>query len=201
MKSTNIIVLGIIQAININLAFMLFPKAAWSLECPFNSYIILDGKCIKLSQESNTNTNTVHKTNYRYNSENNNRAADNLPKKTCKDFEYQHTAQSYFDINSEHKSKFDLDNDGYVCEKLARVRGNILTIKIWQTLMYENRQRKIDTDNKKSLTLSEVNSIIGFSPKQKKATGRHVWEDPISNKRIEIKFYEDQIKTMKSVGF
>ena len=56
-------------------------------------------------------------------------------KKTCLDFQYQDQAQRYFDVHSEYKSKFDLDNDGYVCENLTRRDENILTMKIWQTLL------------------------------------------------------------------
>lgn len=201
MKFKKLIAVGIIQGLTINSILLFSLKSAWSLDCPFDSYIIMNGKCINLNQQSNTNSNNVPRRIDSYNSKEKPVAVDSISKKTCRDFQYQYQAQRYFDLNSEYKSKFDLDNDGYVCENLTRIRGNILTMKIWQTLKYENRQRKRDSENKHALTFTQVNRIIGFAPNPKKERRRHVWEDPISNKRIEIRFFEGEIKDMKGMGF
>lgn len=181
------------QALSISLGLVIFPKVSHALECPFESYLIINGKCINLHKESNTNTNTVQRTTYEYRSRNETGQVRSSTTKICQDFSYQHEAQNYFDKYPDSKIKFDSDNDGFVCENLKRKSGNILTLKIWQTLLYENRQRKLQYNNKRSLTFNEVNNIIGFDPNPKLKNRRHIWEDPMNGKRIEVLFFKNKI--------
>jgi len=193
MNRNKIFILGIIYAASVAAGVTSKPKNAWSLECPFDSYMILDSKCIDLTKKSNVNTNTVHRTIYKNDYENESDAAGRLPEKTCEDFEYQKLAQRYFDRNSEYKSKFDSDNDGYVCEDLTRTDNDILTQKIWQTL----KQHSYES----SLSLMEANRIIGFNFSLKKKNNRYVWEDKISNRSIEIRFFNGRSREINSRGF
>ena len=197
MNSKKNIALTTFQALTISSGFLLFPKISLALECPFDSYLIINGQCVNLKQESNTNT--VRRTIPKYSSTNEPDERKVSATKICKDFDYQEEAQRYFDNYSESKRKFDSDNDGYVCENLTRRSRNILTREIWQELLYENRQRKIATKNEHSLTLSEVNRIIGFSPNRKLNNGRYVWEDPMTGRRIEVRFFKNEISNMKGV--
>ena len=189
----------IFQALSISLGLVILPKVSHALECPFDSYLIINGKCINLDKESNTNT--VHRTTYEYRARTETRQVRSSATKICQDFSYQREAQNYFDRYPDSKRKFDSDNDGFVCENLKRKYGNILTLKIWQTRLYENRQRKLETNNKRSLTFNEVYNIIGFSPNPTLKNRRTVWEDPMNGKRIEILFFENEILEMRGVRF
>lgn len=199
----------IFQALSISLGLVILPKVSHALECPFDSYLIINGKCINLHQESNTNTNsnTVQRTTYEYRSRNETEQVKTSAQKVCQDFSYQREAQNYFNRYPDSKKKLDSDNDGFVCENLTRKYGNILTMDIWQTLLYESRQRKLETNNKRSLTFDEVNNIIGFDPNPKLKNRRTVWEDPMNGKRIEIRFFKnkisgkDEILEMRGIRF
>lgn len=174
-------------------------KKALSLECPFDSYIIIGGKCHNMTQEKSAPT--VQNTNYRYSYANNelNEITSQSPKKECSDFAYQESAQSYFDFYPEHKH-LDSDLDGYACDNLTRLNDDILTPAIWRELVYKNIQRKQSTKNQQSLSFSEVVSIIGFYPNAKKGS-RTIWEDPINNMSIQISFHKGEVVDMKGIGF
>lgn len=95
----------------------------------------------------------------------------------------------------------DSDHDGYACDNLTTLRHyDILTFAIWQELVNENIHRKQSSENKRSLTYSEVVSIIGFSPNAKRGN-RTIWSDPVNNMSIEIRFHKGKIMDMKGVGF
>ncbi len=94
----------------------------------------------------------------------------------------------------------DSDRDGYACDHLTRINRDILTVAIWQELLAENIARKNATKNKEALTYNEVVRIIGFSPNASR-NGRIIWEDPINNMAIKIRFHHQQISDMKGIGF
>ncbi len=201
MKPQKKIFLITFQALIISSGLLLLPKISSALECNFDSYLIVDGKCVNLNKESNIDTNTVDRTIYKHRSSAKNDAMQTNDTKNCEDFNYQESAQSYFDRYPENKRNFDSDNDGFVCEDLERTSKNILTQKIWQELLYENRQRKLETKNKRSLTFDEVNEIIGFFPNPKQKNRRYVWEDPMTGRRIEVRFFQNEIADMKGIRF
>ena len=92
------------------ISIFVFPdltQKALALECPFDSYMIIGGKCHNMTQEKSPPT--VHKTIYRdsYKSNEEDFAFESL-KKECRDFAYQESAQYYFDRNPEQKH---LDSD------------------------------------------------------------------------------------------
>lgn len=202
MKIRNFITFTIIQALIISLVSLFFSNNSLASECDFDSYIILNGKCINLNKESSTSTNTstVHRTIYRYNSPNEIDNMKTLLTKDCNDFDYQEFAQRYFDKHPEAQDILDTDKDGYACENLKRLKGGVLSLKIWNNLKYENLQRKLATSNKKSLSFSEVNNIIGFSPTSIKY-GKTIWSDPMNNMKITIRFHQEYIMDMKGTGF
>lgn len=74
--------------------FLLSSKEALSQECPFDSYIIISGKCHNMTQEKIPSA--VHKTIDRYPYGNNEAEANDFTsqslKKECSDFKYQETA-------------------------------------------------------------------------------------------------------------
>ena len=178
-------------------AFPSFSQKALSQECPFDSYMIIGGKCHNMTQEKSPPT--LHKTIYRDSYRSNDGDFALTQKKECRDFQSQESAQRYFDRNREEKH-LDGDRDGYVCDELTRFDKNILTSGIWQELLSSNIRRRQSTKNKKSLFYSEVIDIIGFSPNASKGS-RTIWEDPINNMAIKIRFYEGQIVDMKGIGF
>lgn len=207
MKLQKTISLVTFQALMISSGLLLLPNVSSALECNFDSFLIIDGKCVNLKKKSNIDTNTVHRTIYEYSSADENSNIQDADKKICEDFNYQESAQRYFDRYPENKRKFDRDNDGFVCEHLERTSKNILTLEIWQKLKSENYQRKQQTKNQHSLSFREVRQIIGFSPNAKQKNRRHVWEDPMTGKRIEILFAKNKISEqyeileMKGVKF
>ena len=177
-----------------------FPKEVSAEECPFDSYIIIGGQCHNLTEE--TSTPTVYKTVYRsYDSQN---EVDDLTNasstKKCSDFKYQEYAQAYFDKYLEENKAMDIDRDGYACDHLTRINRDILTVAIWHELLNENIARKSATKNKEALTYNEVIRIIGFPPNASR-NGRIIWEDPINNMAIKIRFHRQQIYDMKGIGF
>ena len=180
-------------------AFPFLSQKALSQECPFDSYMIINGKCYDMSQEKEKSPLTSHKTiyydSYRSNTENFARTQ----KKECSDFTYQESAQRYFDRNREEKH-LDSDRDGYACDNLNRLSNDILTSAIWKELLNSNIKKRQSTKNTESLSYSEVIDIIGFYPNASKGS-RTIWEDPINNMAIKIRFHQGQIMDMKGVGF
>ena len=178
-------------------AFPSFSQKALSQECPFDSYMIIGGKCHNMTQEKSPPT--LHKTIYRDSYRSNDGDFALTQKKECRDFQFQESAQRYFNRNREQKH-LDSDRDGYACDELTRFDKDILTSRIWQELVHQNLQRKKLTKNAESLSYAEVVRIIGFSPNASKGS-RTIWEDPINNMAIKIRFHQGQIMDMKSIGF
>ncbi len=77
---------------------------------------------------------------------------------------------------------------------------NTLTKEIWNELVYKNRQRKIASNNKRTLSYSEVRAIIGFAPSKHK-NGKYTWIDASDNNKIIVRFHDKKIMDMKSIGF
>lgn len=180
-------------------ALPIFAQKALSQECPFDSYIIVGGKCHNMTVEKKLPT--VQKTIYRdpYPSSEVEDFTYQNQKKECRDFKYQETAQRHFDRYPEQKH-LDNDRDGYACDSLTRLDDDILTPAIWDELLSRNIRKKQSSKNKQSLTYSEVVSIIGFYPNSNRGS-RTIWEDPINNMSIQIRFHEGQIMDMKGIGF
>ena len=180
-------------------ALLNFSQKVLAKECPFDSYIIIDRKCHDMTPEKPTPT--VHKTVDTY-SDTSSKFSDLTSgslSKECSDFKYQESAQRHFENYPEHKH-LDNDRDGYACDHLSRLSNDALTVEIWRKLLYENVQRKNSTQNKESLSYSEVMSIIGFPPNAS-TSSRTVWEDSINNMAIKIRFHDGKIVYMKGIGF
>ena len=195
MKSPNIILLIFVQTI----VSFLFDSASAST-CPFDSYLIIDGVCHDATKEPNDLTLEKVKRTYRYSSlDMEYHAPIPLTIKKCSDFDYQETAQRHFEYHPENKN-LDIDGDGYACENLKRRSEDLLTRKTWNYLVYRNRQSKLESNNKSSLSYQQVLNIIGFYPN--KYTGNKIiWSEPIDRQKIEIVFYQDRIVEMKGTGF
>ena len=177
----------------------LLSQKALSQECPFDSYMIIGGRCHDMTSKKAPQTIPENTYSYPYV---NNKVQDLSSqgiKKECSDFSYQETAQRFFELHPEHQH-LDSDRDGYACDDLIRRSNNILTPAIWRTLVYENRQRKKITENVESLSYQEVTRIIGFPPNASRGS-RVIWEDPINNMTIKIVFRDGKILEMKGTGF
>ncbi len=187
-------------------ALPIFSQKALSQECPFDSYIIVGGRCHNMTVEKSPPT--VHTTIYHdpYASNEVRDFTSQSQKKECRDFEYQETAQRHFDRYPEQKhldsdyAARSLDRDGYACDNLTRLDDDILTPAIWNELLSKNIHRKQSTKNVESLSRSEVIDIIGFYPNASKGS-RTIWSDPINNMSIQIRFHEGKIMDMKGIGF
>lgn len=197
MKKRSLILLTIVQ-ITGHYFFSKEPVSASN--CPFDSYMIINGKCHDMTQEqknvsSETPQNDYSNPNLQYEY----RESIVPIVKQCNDFEYQESAQRYFKIHPEHQY-LDIDSDGYACDNLPRIKNNLLTSAIWNNLIYENRQKKLSTNNERSLNYQEVVGIIGFYPNASKGN-KIIWEDPINSKVIKIRFHNNEIADMKGSGF
>jgi|GEM_PF-3994144 len=176
-----------------------FSQKALAKECPFDSYIVIGDQCHNMTSQKFTPT--VHKTIYTYpdiNSKFDHFNSQSLSKE-CSDFGYQESAQRHFENYPEHKH-LDSDRDGYACDHLIRLSNDVLNTEIWRKLVYENIQRKNSTTNKESLSYFEVMRIIGFPPNAS-TRSRTVWEDPINNMAIKIRFHDKKIMDMRGIGF
>ena len=92
---------------------------------------------------------------------------------SCNDFYVREYAQELYYSSNDYNDELDPDSDGWACEHLARSYSD-LTKETWNELLYHNRQRKLESNNKLSLTYAEVNQIIGFAPNNELKNGRHV---------------------------
>ena len=113
-------------------------QKALAKECPFDSYMLIGGKCHDLGlSEPKVN---VHPSVYQtYDYEENGRESITVEHKTmtCSDFKYQESAQDYLERNPDNRT-LDNDGDGYACEHLTRISREILTTSIWNELLSEN---------------------------------------------------------------
>ena len=188
-------------------ALPIFSEKALSQECPFDSYIIVGGRCHNM---------TVKKALRQYT-----RPFITIPTQVMRLeillLKVKKKNAEILNIKKPHKGTLiaipnkDIwiaitlrvaksDRDGYACDNLTRLDDDILTPAIWNELLSKNIHRKQSTKNVESLSRSEVIDIIGFYPNASKGS-RTIWSDPINNMSIQIRFHEGKIMDMKGIGF
>ena len=198
--SSRFLYLALIQAVG--LGYTTAAKPAIAQSCPYESYIIIDGKChqfssipkvkqpkIKtvLAEESMLDT-------YSYNPN----------AKTCSDFNYQDEAQDYHNKHSD--SELDDDNDGIVCRYSLPLRKyGYLYKSSYQEVKNEYYRRKqartFGFRDDIEMTIDEVQSIIGFRGMDL-GNGTWVWGNILNpREEIKVKVLGNQVVKLSKKGF
>ena len=191
--------LASIQAMGLGYAIAAKPVVAQS--CPYESYIIIDGKCHKFSsipqvkqpkteatqaEESVFDTYTSYDPNA----------------KTCSDFDYHHQAQKYHDRNPE--SNLDRDEDGIACEYSFSNKFGYLNCQKYEAVKHEFYRRKQEQTfgfkDGIGMSITEVQGIIGFQGEYV-GNGTWVWANILDpREEIKIKVLANQVVRLSKKG-
>ena len=191
--------LALIQAIGVSC--LLTAKPAVAQSCPYESYVIIDGKCHQFSSipEKQPKIKTVRQeesifdtyTSYDPNA------------KTCSDFDYQDEAQDYYNKYSDNG--LDYDDDGIACEHLSWRKYGYLNRSTYEAVKHEYYRRKQEQTfgfkDKVGMSISEVQSIIGFQGEYID-NGTWVWANILNpREEIKVKVLGNQIVKLSKKGF
>ena len=199
MISSRFLYLALIQ---VGLGYAIAAKPAVAQNCPYASYIIIDGKCHQLSsipkvKQPKIQTVPAEELNDAYNSYNPNA-------KTCSVFEYQDEAQDYHNKYSD--SGLDDDNDGVVCEYLLPLgKYGYLDKSSYEEVKHEYYRRKqartFGFRDDIEMTINDVRDIIGFDGKYL-GNGTWVWGNIFNPRQeIKVKVLGNQIVKLSKKGF
>lgn len=198
--SSRFLYFAFIQAIGLGYAIAAKPAVAQS--CPYENYIIIDGKChefssipqikqpkIKTTQAEESTFNTY--TSYDPNA------------KTCSDFDYHHEAQKYHDRNP--KSGLDRDEDGIACEYSFSSKFGYFDRSTYEEVKHEYYRRKQEPTfgfkDDIGMSIAEVQSIIGFQGEYI-GNGTWVWANILNpREEIKVKVLGNQIIKLSKKGF
>lgn len=186
-------------------------KVTLAQECPYDSYAIIGNNCIDLNDLAGSSKRPTKRLQNRvqngreldFSSNTTNLALEDNT--SCSEFNYQDEAQDY--MLKRRAYQLDYDANGIACEHLIFRKYGYLSEEDWRVLkeenFYRNDPRSFGHEN--PLTLSEVQSILGFSGKSKQASGRTfkwIWIDIVNPKRqIEANFVDAQMTEFKGRGF
>ena len=198
--SSRFLYLALIQAVG--LGYAIAAKPAIAQNCPYESYIIIDGKCHRFSsipkvkQPKIKTVPTEESKLDAYNSYNPNA-------KTCSDFDYQDEAQDYHNKYSD--SELDDDNDDVVCEYLLWRKYGYLDKSSYEEVKNEYYRRKQEQTfgfkDHITMTIDDVQSIIGFEGKYL-GNGTWVWGNILNPRQeIKVKVLGNQIVKLSKKGF
>lgn len=199
MISSRFLYLALIQ---VGLGCAIAAKPTVAQNCPYASYIIIDGKCHQFSSipTKQPRIKTVPAEESKLDSYN----SYNPNAKTCSDFDSQGEAQDYHDRNSD--SGLNDDNYGVVCKHLLPVgKYGYLDKSSYEEVKNEYYRRKqartFDFKDDIEMTINDVQSIIGFNGKYL-GNGTWVWGN-IRNPReeIKVKVLGNQIVKLSKKGF
>lgn len=124
----------------------------------------------------------------------------------CSDFDYTHEAQQY--MRTYNARYLDTDSDGIACDFLPSTPeyGDVTREK-WDEIysLSYSRNSRLRNRNEDPLTLSEIQSIMGFSGVRvysRNGTEKWVWRDLENpNKKIEIIFLNREVRQLSKSGF
>ena len=198
--SSRFLYLALIQAVGFGYAIAAKPAVAQS--CPYESYIIINGKCHEFSSIPQVKQPKIKTTQVEESAFDTYTSYDPNAK-TCSDFDYQHEAQKYHDRNSQ--SNLDRDSDGIACEHLFWRKYGYLDRSTYEEVKHEYYHRKQEQtfgfkDNI-GISIAEVQSIIGFQGEYI-GNGTWVWANILNPKQeIKVKVLANQIVRLSKKGF
>ena len=192
--------LALIQAIGAS--YLLATKPAVAQSCPYENYIIVDGKCHEFSsipqvkQPQIKTTQAEESTFDTYNSY-------DLNAKTCSDFDYHHEAQKYHDRNP--NSGLDFDDNGIACKYSFLSKFGYFDRSTYEEVKHEYYRRKQEQTfgfkDKVGMSIGEVQGIIGFQGEYI-GNGTWVWANILNpREEIKVKVLGNQIITLSKKGF
>ena len=187
--------LASIQAMGLGYAIAAKPAVAQS--CPYQSYIIINGKCHKFSSIPQVKQPKIEK---------NIQAEESMfdpNAKTCSDFDYQHKAQNYYERN--FQSNLDRDGDGIACEQMFRHKYGYLDRSTYGKVKREYYRRKQEQTfglkDDIGMSITEVQSIIGFQGEYV-GNGTWIWANILNpREEIKVKVLGNQIVKLSKKGF
>lgn len=189
-----------IQTVGLGSAIALQPAVAQS--CPYESYMIINGKCHEFSsipQVKQPKVKTIRAEESTLDSYNN----YNPNAKTCSDFNFQDEAQDYAMKHS--NSGLKEEGDSIVCGYLPWRKYGYLNKYSYQEVKNEYYRRKQEQTfgfkDHITMSISEVQSIIGFEG-QYQGNGTWVWGNILNpREEIKIKVLNNQIVRLSKKGF
>ena len=192
--------LTLIQAMG--LGYAIAAKPAVVQNCPYESYIIIDGKCHKFSSIPQVKQPKI-KTTQAVESMFDTYTSYDPNAKICSDFDYHHQAQKYHDRNPE--SNLDRDEDGIACKYSFSSKFGYLDRSTYEEVKQEYYRRKQEQTfgfkDKVGMSISEVQGIIGFQGEYI-SNGTWVWANIIDpREQIKVKVLGNQIVKLSKKGF
>ena len=191
--------LALIQTIGVS--YLLTAKPAVAQSCPYQSYVIIDGKCHQFSSipKKQPKTETVRQEESTFDTYN----SYDPNAKTCSDFDYHHEAQKYHNRNP--KSGLDRDEDGIACEYSFSSKFGYFDRSTYEEVKHEYYRRKQEQTfgfkNKVGMSIGEVQGIIGFQGEYI-GNGTWVWANILNpREEIKVKVLANQIVKLSKKGF
>lgn len=177
-------------------------KASNAQSCPYDNFMIIDGKCHEFSSvqpsRKQPRIKTVEVEEATYNSY-------NSDFKLCSEFEYQDEAQDYYLKHPDSASTLDPDYDGIACEHLFWRKYGYLDRSSYEQVKNEYYRRKQEQTfgfkDKIGMSIAEVQSIIGFEGEYL-GNGTWIWANIRNLKEeITVKVLNNQIIRLSKKGF